>query len=164
MSTKDKIQGEKTVATNRRASYEYHLLEQYEAGLVLQGTEVKSLRDSKVQILDAYAEIHKGEAWIHNLHISPFDKGNRFNHDPVRPRKLLLHKQEIRRLIGKTQELGLTLVPLRIYFKNGRAKLAFAVAKGKKLYDKRADKAEKEANREIERAVRINNRGGYEDD
>ena len=155
--------GLRAVATNRKASHEYHLLENYEAGMVLQGTEVKSLRDNKAQMVDAYATIVKEEAWIYNLHISPFDKGNRNNHDPVRPRKLLLHKGEIRRLIGKTQEKGLTLVPLRIYFKEGRAKLEFAVAKGKKLYDKRADKAEKEANRDIERAVRHANRGGFED-
>ena len=154
----EKQSGIKRVATNRKASYEYHLLENYEAGLVLQGTEVKSMRDNKVQMVDAYATIIREEAWIYNLHIAPFDKGNRNNHDPIRPRKLLLHKSEIRRLIGKTQEMGLTLVPLRIYFKEGRAKLEFAVAKGKKLYDKRADKAEKEANREIERALRRDQR------
>ena len=159
MSKLERQKALRNVATNRKASYEYHLLEKYEAGLVLQGTEVKSMRDNKVQMVDAYATVIREEAWIYNLHISPFDQGNRNNHDPVRPRKLLLHKAEIRRLIGKTQEMGLTLVPLRIYFKEGRAKLEFAVAKGKKLYDKRADKAEKEANREIERALRRDHRG-----
>lgn len=163
MNKSERALAQRSVATNRKASHEYHILEEFEAGMVLQGTEVKSLRDNKVQIMDAYAVVEKEEVWINNLHISPFDKGNRFNHDPVRPRKLLLHKKEIQRLIGKTQEQGLTLVPLRIYFKDGRAKLAFAIAKGKKLYDKRADKAEKEADREIERALRRNNRGGYEE-
>ena len=143
------------VATNRKARYEYHILETFEAGLVLVGTEVKSLRAKMVQLLDSYATIVRGEAWIYHLHISPFEKGNQFNHEPLRPRKLLLHKSEIQRLIGKTQEQGLTVVPLQIYFKGGRAKLELAIAKGKKLYDKRADQASRDAKREAERAVRV---------
>ena len=159
MANTEKDPNMQVVATNRKASFEYFLLDRFEAGIVLVGTEVKSLRDSKVQIVDSYATIIRGEAWVYNLHISQFDQGNRNNHDPIRPRKLLLHKQEIRRLIGKTKEKCLTLVPLRIYFKEGRVKLEFAVAKGKKLYDKRADQAEKEANREVERVLRQSHRG-----
>lgn len=165
MAKEDKDPNILVVARNRKASYEYFLLDQYEAGLALVGTEVKSLRDHKVQMVDAYATIIKEEAWLYNLHISPFEKGNRNNHDPVRPRKLLLHKSEIRRLIGKTQEKSLTLVPLRIYFKEGRAKLEFAVAKGKKLYDKRDAKAKQEGEREIERELRANVKSrGFDED
>ncbi len=147
---------EKNIALNRKARHEYHILEIIECGIVLQGTEVKSLREGKANVTEAYATIVHGEAWIYNLHISHFDKGNRFNHDPLRPRKLLLHKMEIRRLIGKVKEKGLTLVPLRLYFSNGIAKLELAVAKGKKLYDKRETEATRDANREMERAVRGN--------
>jgi SsrA-binding protein len=142
------------VATNRKARFEYHILDEYEAGMVLQGTEVKSLRAKTVQLLDAYVSIVREEAWIYHLHIAPFEKGNRENHEPTRPRKLLMHKSEISRLIGKTQEQGLTVIPLRIYFKGGRAKIEIALAKGKKLYDKRADLATKDARRDVERALR----------
>ena len=148
----------KDITVNRPARHEYHILETYEAGIVLQGTEVKSLRDGLVNITDAYAQVIKGEVWLYNLHISPFDKGNRFNHDPTRPRKLLLHRSEIRRLIGLVQQQGLTLIPLRLYFSDGKVKLELAVGKGKKLYDKRADKHAKEAKREAERAVRRDTR------
>jgi len=146
--------GSGLITNNRKALYEYHILETYEAGMVLQGTEVKSLRQGKVQMVDAHASLHKEEVWLYNLHISAFDKGSYSNHEPTRRRKLLLHRAEIRRLIGKQAEKGLTLVPLKLYFKNGIVKLELAVAKGKKLYDKRADTATKDAKREAERALR----------
>lgn len=142
------------ITENRKAYYEYHILETYEAGIVLQGTEVKALRQGKVQMVDAHAAIEREEAWLYSLHISPFEKGSYSNHNPMRRRKLLLHGQEIRRLIGKTQEKGLTLVPLKLYFKDGKVKLELAVCQGKKLYDKRADAASKDAKREQERAMR----------
>lgn len=157
MSTQTR-QGTQLITKNRRAFHEYHILETYEAGLVLTGTEVKSLRAGKVQMVDAFAQVVRGELWLYNLHISPFEKGNRFNHEPTRPRKLLLHAQEIRRLIGKTTEQGLTLVPLSLYFKDGKAKLELAVGKGKKLYDKRAAEATKDAKREAERAMSMSQR------
>lgn len=146
---------EKNIALNRKARHEYHILEVIECGVVLQGTEVKSLREGKANLTDAYAVVQHGEVWLYNLHISPFDKGNRFNHDPLRPRKLLLHRMEIRRLIGKTQEKGLTLVPLRLYFSNGKVKVELALGKGKKLYDKREAEASRDAKREVERALRF---------
>lgn len=145
--------GEQLITPNRSARYEYHILDTYEAGIVLVGTEVKSLRAGRVQLTDAYAGLQRGEVWLYNLHIAPWDKGNRNNHVATRPRKLLLHRQEIRRLIGKVQEQGLTLVPLRLFFRDGIVKLEFAVGKGKKLYDKRADTAAKEGKREAERAL-----------
>jgi SsrA-binding protein len=129
--------GRKIVASNRRARREYEVLETFEAGLVLRGPEVKSLRDGKVGFQDAYARIESGEVWLHSLHISPYEQANRFNEDPLRPRKLLLHRHEIRRLIGRVEEKGLTLIPLEIYFRGGYAKLTLALARGKKLYDKR---------------------------
>jgi len=141
---------EKTVVTNRKAFHDYSILETYEAGIALKGTEVKSLRQSNANLQDSYAEIKKGEVWLHGMHISPFEKGNINNHDPKRDRKLLLHKNEIRRLIGRAVEKGLTLVPLRVYFKNNRAKVELALARGKKSYDKR----EAIAKREIERDLR----------
>lgn len=150
--------GTQLITKNRRAFHEYHILETYEAGLVLTGTEVKSLRAGKVQMVDAFAQVIRSEIWLYNLHISPFEKGNRFNHEPTRPRKLLLHAQEIRRLIGKVTEQGLTLVPLSLYFKDGRVKCELAVCKGKKLYDKRAAEASKDAKREAERAMSMNAR------
>ena len=124
------------VATNRQAAFRFNLLEKIEAGIVLQGSEVKSLRNGGVQLKDAYAEVSDGEVWLRNMHIAPYDPA-RENHDPERPRKLLLHKREIERLIGKTAEKGLTIVPTRIYFKGPRAKVELAVAKGKDMYDKR---------------------------
>jgi SsrA-binding protein len=145
---------EKTVCQNRKARHEYFILETYEAGLVLKGTEVKSLRAGKANLKDSFARIENGELWLENMHISPYEQGNRFNHEPKRPRKLLMHKAEIMRLWGKSREKGLAMIPLRIYFKDGRAKVELALAKGKKLYDKREDIAKREAEREIARTAR----------
>jgi SsrA-binding protein len=142
------------VATNRQASYRYHLLEKWEAGLVLQGTEVKALRDGKAQIKDGYAAVRDGEVWLHNVHIPPYGPAARDNHDPERPRKLLMHGSEIERLIGKTREKGLTLVPTRLYFSNGRAKVEIALARGKDVGDKRQAIKEREMKREMDRAMR----------
>jgi SsrA-binding protein len=145
---------EKTVATNRKAFHEYNIIEKLEAGIVLQGTEVKSLRSGKANLRDSYGRIEKGELWLVNLHISPYEQGNIWNHEPRRPRKLLLHRQEIRRLAGKVEEKGLTLVPLRIYFKKGRAKVELAIARGKKLYDKRDAIAKRDTDRDMERELK----------
>jgi SsrA-binding protein len=142
------------VATNRQASHRYHLLEKWEAGLVLTGTEVKSLREGKAQIKDGYAALRDGEVWLYNIHIPPYAPASRENHEPERPRKLLMHKREIERLIGKTREKGLTLVPTRLYFKGGRAKVEIALAKGKDVGDKRQAIKEREMKREMERAIR----------
>ena len=141
------------VASNRQASHRYHLLEKWECGLVLQGTEVKALRDGKAQIKDGYASVRDGEVWLHNVHIPPYGPASRENHEPERPRKLLMHKREIERLIGKTREKGLTLVPTRLYFSNGRAKVEIALARGKKQYDKRHAIAERQAKAEAQREV-----------
>ena len=141
------------VATNRNASFRYNLLEKWECGLVLQGSEVKYLRDGAVQLKDAYAALREGEVWIHNMHIAPYPAANRENHEPERPRKLLMHRREIERLIGKTREKGLTLVPTRLYFKDGRAKVEIALARGKDVGDKRQTIKEREMKREMERAV-----------
>lgn len=156
---------EKTITVNRRAKHEYHFEELYEAGIVLLGTEVKSLRAGRVNTVDAYATVENGEVWLKNLNISPWDKGNRNNHEPTRPRKLLLHREEIRRLIGKTKEKGLTLIPTRLYFLNGRVKVEIAVARGKKLHDKREAEFEKDAKREMARAIHVTaKRSGSRDD
>ncbi|MDD4600932.1 SsrA-binding protein [bioreactor metagenome] len=144
----------KIAAENRKARHDYHIHETYEAGLVLTGTEVKSLRAGKANLKDSYARIDNGELMLHNMHISPYDQGNRFNHEPLRTRKLLMHRIEINKLIGKTQEKGYTLVPLKLYFTRGRAKVELALATGKKTYDKRQDLAERDAKREIDRAFR----------
>jgi SsrA-binding protein len=141
------------VATNRQAGFRYHLLEKLECGIVLQGSEVKSLREGAVQLKDAYAEVQDGEIWLRNMHIAPYGPAARQNHDPERPRKLLLHRKEIERLIGKTAERGLTLVPTRIYFNGPRAKVELAVARGKEMHDKRRSIKERETRREIERAM-----------
>jgi SsrA-binding protein len=140
------------VATNRQAAFRYNLLERLEAGIVLQGSEVKSLRSGSVQLKDAYAEVRDGEVWLRNMHIAPYEPA-RDNHDPERPRKLLLHRTEIERLIGKTAERGLTLVPTRMYFKGPNAKVELALARGKDLYDKRRSLKERDQRREIERAL-----------
>ena len=140
------------VATNRQAAFRYSLLEKLEAGIVLQGSEVKSLRNGSVQIKDAYAEVRDGELWLRNLHIAPYEPA-REGHDPERPRKLLLHKREIERLIGKTAERGLTIVPTRVYFSGSRAKVELALAKGKDVHDKRRSIKDREVKREIERAI-----------
>jgi SsrA-binding protein len=141
------------VATNRQASYRYNLLDRWEAGVVLEGSEVKSLREGGVQLKDAYAEVRDGEVWLQNMYIAPYKPAARENHDPERPRKLLLHRREIERLIGKTAEKGLTLVPTRIYFKGPRAKVEIALARGKDVRDKRRDLKAKEQKREIDRAL-----------
>src|SRR6188472_4154572 len=141
------------VARNRQATHRYNLLEKWEAGLVLTGTEVKSLRDGKAQIKDGYASVRDGEVWLHYVHIPPYAPATRENHEPERPRKLLLHKREIERLIGKTREKGLTLVPTRLYFRGGRAKVEIALARGKDVGDKRRSLKERELRREMERAV-----------
>jgi SsrA-binding protein len=146
--------GTKLVAENRRARHDYHLLDRYEAGLVLTGTEVKSLREGRASLARAFAEIRDGEAWLVGSHIATYEQGNIANHDPDRDRKLLLHGKEIASLIGKTRERGLTLVPTRLYFKDGRAKVELALARGKETRDKRRDLARREADRQIERALK----------
>jgi SsrA-binding protein len=145
---------EKIVSTNRRARHEYHILESFECGLVLHGYEVKSIREGRVNIQDAYGTVREDEAFIENMHISPYSHGDLRVIDPLRTRKLLLKRKEIDYLLGKTRERGLTLVPLKLYFKGPRLKLEVGVARGKKLYDKREDMAERDARRDIERAVR----------
>jgi SsrA-binding protein len=146
--------GKKIITVNKRARFDYHISETLEAGLVLQGTEVKSLREGRVNLQDAYADVQEGEVFLLHAHINQYDHGNRFNHDPERPRKLLLHRREIKRLIGKTQEKGLTLIPTRMYFVRGKAKVELGLAKGKKQYDKREDIKRRDARRDIERAMR----------
>jgi SsrA-binding protein len=146
--------GDRVIATNRRAFHDYHIDERFEAGLVLAGSEVKSLRDGKAQLADAYATAENGEVFLYNFHISPYDPASRFNHDPTRKRKLLLHKREIRKLAGLVQRKGLTLIPLEVRFTRGYAKVVIGVARGKKEYDKRRTIAEKDAAREMRRAVR----------
>jgi SsrA-binding protein len=143
-----------TIARNKRARHDYHVLETWEAGIMLTGTEVKSLRDGRANLTDAYGVVNEGEIFLLNLHIAPYEQGNQFNHDPTRTRKLLLHRREIRRLIGAVEREGLTLVPLEMYFKNGVAKLTLALAKGKKLHDKRDDARRRDDEREIARAFR----------
>ncbi|MCX6385138.1 MAG: SsrA-binding protein SmpB [Solirubrobacterales bacterium] len=142
------------VASNRQASHRFHLLDRLECGIVLVGTEVKSLRSGKAQIKDGYAAIHEGELWLHNVHIPPYEPASRNNHEPERDRKLLVHRREIERLTGKTREKGLTLVPTRLYFKGPHAKVEIALAEGKNLYDKRQSLKAKEQGREMQRAVR----------
>jgi len=144
---------ERLVATNRKARHNYHILETIEAGLVLVGTEVKALRLGKCNLLDSYARIIDDEVFLDKMHISPYDQGNRFNHDPVRTRKLLLQRRQIRRLRGKLQEKGLTLIPLRVYFKGRTAKIELGLARGKRLYDKREAVARRESDREVRRSV-----------
>ncbi|NLY11679.1 MAG: SsrA-binding protein SmpB [Firmicutes bacterium] len=143
----------KIITHNRKARHDYFIEDTIEAGIALQGTEVKSLRLGKVNISDSFARIKDGEVFLHGMHISPYEQGNRFNHDPLRVRKLLLHKREINRLVGRTQEQGYTLIPLRLYFKRGKCKIELAVAKGKRKYDKRDAIAKKDAARRIERAL-----------
>ena len=152
--TKESANGRKTIATNKRAFRDYFIIERIEAGLVLQGTEVKSLREGRASMTDSYATVDDDEAYLLNLHIPPYESGNRFNHDPKRTRKLLLHKRQIRRLQGLITEKGLTVVPLSLYFLKGKAKVELAVAKGKRLYDKREAMAKAEAKRELEREMR----------
>lgn len=145
--------GKKVVASNRKARHEFEILETFEAGLVLRGPEVKSLREGKVGFQDAYARLEGGEIWLHSLHISPYEQANRYNEDPLRPRKLLLNRQEIRRLVGRVEEKGLTLVPLEIYFRRGFAKVTLALARGRKLYDKREKLKRRTQDEEARRAM-----------
>ncbi|MEN6413880.1 MAG: SsrA-binding protein SmpB [Veillonellales bacterium] len=144
----------KPVAENRKARHDYFIHEAFEAGIVLTGTEVKSLRAGKANLKDCYARIENGEIMLYNMHISPFDQGNRFNHEPLRTRKLLMHREEINKLIGKTKEKGYTLVPLKLYFTRGKVKVELGLATGKHTYDKRQDLAAKDAKREMDRAFR----------
>lgn len=144
----------KIVCENRKARHDYFIHETYEAGLELQGTEVKSLRAGKANLKDSFASVQNGEIYLENMHISPFEQGNIFNHDPLRKRKLLMHKAEILKLFGETRQKGYTLVPLKIYFKHGRAKLELALASGKHNYDKREDLKKKADKREVERALK----------
>ncbi|MFQ5825415.1 MAG: SsrA-binding protein SmpB [bacterium] len=148
------MKNEKIITTNRKARYEYEILESMEVGIVLLGTEVKSLREGRANLKDSHASVREGEVFLHNAHISPYSHGSINNHDPLRIRKLLLHKKEIKRLIGKVQEKGLTLVPLRLYFKNGNVKVELALARGKKIYDKRRDIAKRDSERDIQRQLR----------
>src|SRR5919109_842667 len=157
-SQADRDDGNRTIATNRRTRHEYEILETVEAGPVLRGTEVKSLRDGPVNFKDSYATVRTGEAWLLGCHISPYSPGTDANHDPERDRKLLLHAKELSRLTGKIAERGLTLVPLRLYFKSGRAKLEVGLARGKKLHDKRSALRERETRREMDRAARATRR------
>ena len=147
-------QGIKVISKNRKASHEYHLGERYEAGLVLTGTEIKSIRGHKVDLKRGFARLVRGEMWLYDVHISPYEQGNRENHEPERPRKLLLHRKEIAQIERATQEKGTTIIPTRLYLKNGYAKVEVAIATGKKLYDKRQDIAKRDAQRQVERALR----------
>ena len=149
----------KLVANNKKAYHDYFIEEKYEAGLVLHGTEVKSLRMGKCSIKEAFIRIENGEVYAYGMHISPYEKGNIFNKDPLRPKKLLLHKQQIRKLIGSSAEKGYTLVPLQVYFRDGRAKIEIGLARGKKLYDKRQDIAKKDQRREVEKELKIRLKG-----
>jgi SsrA-binding protein len=152
-------QGRKVVAQNKKARHDYHIEDVFEAGLVLVGTEVKSLRAGRASLVDGFAVLKDGEAWLQNVHIPEYTLGTWTNHEPRRPRKLLLHRQEISKLIGKTKESGLTIVPLALYFKDGKAKVEIALARGKKTYDKRQALAEQQAKREADRAVARRGRG-----
>ena len=143
-----------SIARNKRARHDYSILDTWEAGIVLTGSEVKSLRNGKANISDAYGIVKDGEVHLLNLHISPYEQASYFNHDPTRTRKLLLHKREIRKMIGSVERQGLTLVPLELYFRRGKAKVAIGLGKGKKLYDKRADQKRRDDERDMQRAVR----------
>lgn len=147
-------EGIKIITTNRKARHEYHIDESIEAGIVLTGTEVKSLREGRANLQDAYCTVQSGEMIMFNCHISPYSHGNQMNHDPVRPRKLLLHRKEISRWAKSAQEKGFTIIPLKLYFKHGHAKVELGLARGKKLYDKRADIAERESKRRLDRVMR----------
>jgi len=149
---------EKLIAENRRARHDYQLLDRFEAGLVLTGTEVKSLRDGRATLAQSWADIRDGEAWLQGAEIATYDQGNRANHEPTRPRKLLLHRREIDRLYGQVREKGLTLVPTKLYFKDGRVKVELALARGKDVRDKRKTVADRDAKRQIERAMKTRGR------
>ncbi len=145
---------EKNITVNRKARHEYAILQTYEAGIVLVGTEVKALRQGKANLVDSYANLKDGEVWLYGAHISVYEQGNINNHEPTRTRKLLLNKSEIKKLIGKVKEKGLTLIPLRLYFRNGKVKVELALAKGKKVYDKRESIAKRDMQRDQERKVK----------
>ncbi|NLJ60950.1 MAG: SsrA-binding protein SmpB [Firmicutes bacterium] len=149
----------KIVATNRKAFHDYHVGETYEAGIALTGTEIKSVRQGMVNLRDSFARVENGEVFLYDMHVSPYDAGNRYNHEPRRTRKLLLHKSEIRRLATKTQEKGFTLIPLKVYLRGGRAKVELALAKGKRLYDKREDIKKRDVMRQVDRVIK--DRGQY---
>ncbi len=149
----------KVVATNRKAYHDYHVEETHEVGIVLTGTEIKSVRAGSVNLKDSYAQVKNGEAWLYNVHISPYQPASRQNVDPDRARKLLLHRQEINRLMGRVQEKGLTMIPLRMYLKKNRAKIELALVRGKRQYDKREAIAKRETDREIQRALKERERG-----
>ena len=148
----------KLIAQNRKARHDYSIIDTVEAGLVLQGTEIKSIRNGRINLKDGFARIRNGEAFLYNVHISPYEQGNIFNHDPLRTRKLLLHKKQINKLIGETKNTGITLVPLKVYIKDGYAKVLIGLAKGKKRYDKREDLKRKEVDRQISRTLKNNRR------
>jgi len=148
-----KEQGRKVIASNRKARHDYAILDTYEAGIVLTGTEVKSLRAGRASLVDAFASVEDGEVWLRGMHIPEYNQGSWTNHEPRRTRKLLLHRREIERLIGKTRESGLSLVPLSLYFAEGKVKVEIALARGKRTYDKRADLARRDADREVQRAM-----------
>ena len=154
MAEKEK---KKLLAQNRSANHEFFIEEKFEAGIELFGTEVKSIRMGKVNLKESYCEIDKGELFVHGMHISPYEKGNIFNRDPLRPKRLLMHKREIMKLLGTVKQKGLTLIPLDLYLKGQRVKMTLAVARGKKLYDKRDDAAKRDAGRIIERALKAQN-------
>jgi SsrA-binding protein len=145
----------KVVASNRKASFEYFLLDHFEAGIALQGSEIKSIRAGQISLAEAYVQVDGKDAWLISAHIAPYDPASRFNHDPVRPRRLLLHKREIRELWDAVRQKGVTIVPVKVYLKDGRAKVDIAIAKGKKLYDKRHEIAKRDLEREIDRKQRI---------
>ena len=149
----------KVIATNRKAWHDYHILERYEAGIMLKGTEVKSLRAGKASLVDSYAAFERGEAYVYNMFINPYEKGNRYNQPEKRARKLLMHKQEINRLIGQVSQKGLTLIALQLYFKGSHVKLELGLGKGKRFYDKREDLKERESNRAIDRALKSDRHG-----
>jgi SsrA-binding protein len=151
MSDKEKEPGVQTIVRNRKARHEFEVLETWEAGIVLQGTEVKALRAGRANLQDSFARVDRGEMWLYNLHISPYEQGNQFNHEPLRVRKLLLHRRELLKLVGKVEQKGLTLVPLDLHFRRGVAKVTVALVRGKKLHDKREDLKKRDAQREMER-------------
>lgn len=145
----------KLVAQNRKARHDYSIIDTVEAGMVLQGTEIKSVRGARINLKDGYAKIQNGEIYLHNVHISPYEQGNQFNHDPLRVRKLLMHKKQILRLLNETKATGNTLIPLKVYIKDGYAKVLIGLAKGKKNYDKREDLKRKDAKRDLDRTMKI---------
>jgi SsrA-binding protein len=153
-SKRDASDAAKTLCSNRKARYDYHIEETYEAGIALLGSEVKSIRQGRANLRDSYAAFERGELFLHNCHVSPYEQASRFNPDPLRPRKLLMHREEMRRLVGKVEEKGFTLVPLSLYLKGSHVKVSLALARGKKQYDRREDIKEREADREVARASR----------